>query len=135
LFSHDRLLITKYDDTVTLHRTFNQLPQAGDTESLGYIGGILAIALGFTVIDYAPALGGGYTDHEIKIVFTGKLGPAFNNVPVILRRSSQPGAVVNTVVVEEDTKNLVSLLQCCLGEEIGRVRRLVLIRSFVYLYC
>ena len=78
-------------------------------------------------------LPGGHADHHIQLVLFSQLGPAVHDVPIVLRRRGQACAVAHTVVVEEDAKYLVSLFQGGLGELISRIRRLMLIRPFIYL--
>lgn len=62
-----------------------------------------------------------------------QFAPAGDDIAVILWRGCQSRAIIDAIVVEEDTKDFVSFLQRGLGEIIGRIRRLVLIRTFVNL--
>jgi hypothetical protein len=54
-----------------------------------------------------------------------------DDVAIILRRGSQAGAVVHAIVIEKDTKYLVTLFKGRPGEVVGGIRRLVLIRPFI----
>ena len=121
----------KDDKFVGLNRRFDQLAETRDAEARCDVGRILFVALGLAVVDDAAALGRGNAHHQVEVVLLRELAPAVDHVAVVLGRRGQAGAVVDPVVVEEDAKDLVSLLQCRLGEQIGAVRGLMLVRPFV----
>ena len=98
-----------------------------------YVGGIFAITLGFAIVNETATLCSRYTQDHINVMCLSQFGPAGDDVAVVLWRCCQTRAIVDAIVVEKDAKDFVSFLQCGLGEVVGRVSRLVLIRTFVYL--
>ncbi len=109
--------------------------QAGYPELGRDVGRVLAVALGFAVVDDAAALGRGNAEDEVEVILLCQRHPPVDHVAVVLRRRGEPGTVLHTVVIEEHAKDLVPLFQCGLGEMVGRVGRLVLIGPLVYLDC
>ncbi len=61
--------IAEYDHAVGLNAGFDQLAKAGDAETGRQVGGVLAVALHFAVIDDTAALGSSHADHEVEVVF------------------------------------------------------------------
>ena len=124
------LLIAKGDQAVTLNTGFDQLTKTGDTEAFCNIVGVFTIAFGFIRISDTTALGSCNTKYQVKVMRLGQFRPAVDDIAIILRWSGQTCAVIYAIVVEEDTKTLVSLLQGSLCEVVSSVRCFVGVGTF-----
>ncbi len=114
------LPIPEHDQPVGLYAGLDQLAEAGDAESRREV----------VVADAAPQRRGD-ADDEVDAVFLGELGPAHDDVAVVLRRLGQPRRVVDAVVVEKDAMDLVPLGEGGLAEQVSGVAGLVLVGPFV----
>ena len=72
------------------------------------------------------------TDNDqVEVVLLGEFGPQLGEVAVVLRRHAETRAVVDAVVIEKHPRDVMALVQGRLGELVGTVRRLVLVRALV----
>jgi hypothetical protein len=107
------------------------LAETGDAEAFSNVVAILSLALRFIFVKDAAPLCSSDADDQVQIVFLRQLGLLLGYIAVILRWNPEPCAVVDAVVVEEHTINLVPLVQRGLGELDRRIGGLVLIRTFI----
>ena len=112
--------VSKGDEAIRLDAGLDQLAESRDAEAGGQV-----------LVANAAAQGGGDADHEVELVFLGELGPAGDDVAVVLWRLGQRGGVVNAVVVEEHATDLVALFQRGLAEQVGGIAGLMLVGPFV----
>jgi hypothetical protein len=67
-------------------------------------------------------------------VLLTQICPAAGNVAVILRRIHQFGRIDNAVIVKKDSVNRVPFFDRGLSKFVGRVRRLMIIRTLLEQY-
>src|SRR5574339_1063029 len=108
--------VTEHHQPVGLDAGLDQLPKARDAEARREVVGVLAVALRFALVHQPAALRRRDAHHEVELVLGGKLAPALDDVAVVLRRHGEPGAVVDAVVIEEHTVDLVALRERRPGE-------------------